>query len=78
MASQTWRRFPSLTTGQASGRVRHATINEQLDRRWTLSLDTAGTQEISVAGLARGLWRMEISWTVDSADYYYETKLVIP
>ncbi len=52
--------------------------NERFDRNWTLSLDSSGSQEISLAGLARGLWRIEVDWAVDSTTYLYQSKLIIP
>ena len=52
--------------------------NERLDRRWELSLDSTGTQEVSVAGMASGLWRIEVDWAVDSMSYIFQSKLVVP
>jgi nitrogen fixation protein FixH len=73
-------RFPGRTAGEVVGgelrMVRPS--NERLDRRWELKLDSTGSQAISMAGLARGLWRIEVAWTVDSVAYYYQSKLVMP
>lgn len=52
--------------------------NERLDRRWKLSLDSTGSQEVSVAGVAGGLWRIEVDWAVDSTSYIYQSKLIFP
>jgi nitrogen fixation protein FixH len=81
MASQALAvRFPGIAhENEVRGEVRlFRPSNERLDRRWELNLDSVGRQEISIAGLARGLWRIEIAWTVDSIAYYYESKLVMP
>jgi nitrogen fixation protein FixH len=81
MASQTLLvRFPGLAAGvQVQGELRLLRpSNEHLDQHWALTLDPARSQEISIAGLARGLWRIEVDWTVDSAAYFYQSKLVIP
>lgn len=52
--------------------------NARLDRRWPLEPDTSGVQEISIAGLARGVWWIEVDWKVDSVGYYYRSRLMIP
>jgi len=52
--------------------------NAALDRRWPVQPNTAGEQEIPVAGLASGLWRIEVDWQVDSVGYYYQTRLMLP
>ena len=52
--------------------------NLGLDRRWPLQVDSAGMQEISLAGLASGLWKIEVDGKVDAVGYYYQRKLMIP
>ena len=52
--------------------------NVWLDRHWSIVVDSTGTQDISLAGLASGLWRIEIDWKVDTVAYYYQSKLIIP
>lgn len=43
-----------------------------------LSLDTAGTQHVSLDGLAAGHWRLQVEWTVDGRPYYWERPLEKP
>jgi hypothetical protein len=52
--------------------------NAALDRRWPIQPNTSGAQEIPVAGLASGLWRIEVDWRVDSVGYYYQERLMLP
>lgn len=49
-----------------------------LDRRWTIQPDVFGVQEIPVAELTSGLWRIEVDWLVDSVGYYYQKRLMLP
>ena len=49
-----------------------------LDRRLSLQPDSTGVQKIPLAGLASGLWRIEVDWKVDSVGYYYQTRLMLP
>lgn len=50
----------------------------RLDRLFMLDLDSLGQQVISTKGLLSGLWRIEINWTMDTLDYYNESRIVIP
>jgi hypothetical protein len=52
--------------------------NARLDRRWNLSLDESGEQVVSIENMARGQWRLEIDWSLDSTNYLNETRIVIP
>ena len=52
--------------------------NAALDRRWPVQPDTSGAQEIPVADLVSGLWRIEVDWQVDAVGYYYQTRLMLP
>ena len=73
-------RIPGIRAGTSvAGEVRlNRPSNERLDQRWKLSLDSIGSQEISLAGLAQGLWRLEVDWAADSVTYFYQSKLIIP
>jgi len=52
--------------------------NARLDRQWELNLNDSGQQVLSTEGMVRGQWRMEIDWSLDSIDYFDETRIVIP
>jgi hypothetical protein len=52
--------------------------NAALDRRWPVHPDVSGAQEIPVADLVSGLWRIEVDWKVDSVSYYYQKRLMLP
>jgi hypothetical protein len=73
-------RFPGIVIPrEVSGGLRlMRPSNACLDRYWPLALDASGVQEISIAGLARGAWWIELDWKVDSVGYYYRTRLMIP
>jgi nitrogen fixation protein FixH len=49
-----------------------------LDRRLSLQLNSSGVQKIPLAGLASGLWRIEVDWKVDSVGYYYQSRMMLP
>lgn len=73
-------KFPGIATPHGvSGELRlMRPSNARLDRRWPLELDTSGVQEVSIAGLARGAWWIEVDWKIDSVGYYYRSRLMIP
>jgi nitrogen fixation protein FixH len=48
-----------------------------LDRTIPLELDAAGCQSLDAAGLAPGLWRVQIAWTVAGEEYYHDQKLIV-
>ena len=48
-----------------------------LDRSFPLKVDANGLQSLDVAGLAPGLWKVRVSWTVDNQDYYLDQKVVV-
>jgi hypothetical protein len=49
-----------------------------LDSDRPLTLTSAGTQEIDAAGWRPGLWKVQISWTVNGQDFYHEESIVTP
>jgi nitrogen fixation protein FixH len=52
--------------------------NARLDKTWDLNLDQAGQQVISTNEMVRGQWRIEVQWTLNSIEYYNETRIIIP
>jgi nitrogen fixation protein FixH len=47
------------------------------DLRIPLSIDTSGTALISTAGLGKGFWKAELSWSADDKGYFKETSFTI-
>jgi hypothetical protein len=48
-----------------------------LDRTVELAPDARGVQRLDAAGLAPGLWKVRVSWTVDHQDYFLDQKVVV-
>jgi len=48
-----------------------------MDRAVKLDLGNNGVQRLDAAGLAPGLWRVRVSWTVEKENYYLEQKVVV-
>jgi len=73
-------RFPhSALRQEISGEMRLVRPSDaNLDQRWSLKPDSAGVQEVSIAGIAKGLWRIEVDWKADTLAYYYQSRLVVP
>ncbi|MEL6133585.1 MAG: FixH family protein [Bacteroidota bacterium] len=42
-----------------------------------IALTSEETQSIDVADLARGLWRVQVTWESDSKPYYWEKPIVL-
>jgi nitrogen fixation protein FixH len=48
-----------------------------LDRAVELAPDAQGVQRLDAAGLAPGLWKVRVSWTVEKQDYFLDQKVVV-
>ena len=48
-----------------------------LDRAVKLAPDSKGVQRLDAAGLAPGLWKVRVSWTVEQQDYFLDQKVVV-
>jgi hypothetical protein len=48
-----------------------------MDRSIKLAPDTNGVQRLDAAGLAPGLWKVRISWTVERQDYFLDEKVIV-
>jgi nitrogen fixation protein FixH len=47
------------------------------DWKVPLSVDSSGAALISTAGLEKGFWKVELSWSADNKDYFKETSFTI-
>jgi hypothetical protein len=48
-----------------------------MDRTVSLAPDAKGVQRLDAAGLAPGLWKVRVSWTVERQDYFLDEKVVV-
>ena len=48
-----------------------------LDRAVKLEPDANGVQRLDAAGMAPGLWKVRVSWTVENQDYFLDQKVVV-
>jgi len=49
-----------------------------LDRELALKVDSQGCQTIEGGSLLPGLWKVRVSWTANSRDFFVDEKLVVP
>jgi len=69
---------PNPSPFQATGTIQlYRPSAIKLDREINLATDSQGVQSIDAAGLAAGLWKVRVSWTVAQQDYFMDQKLVI-
>jgi hypothetical protein len=60
----------------ASGTVHlYRPSNGRADRTAPLRLDARGSQQLSLDGLARGRWTLQLDWHVNGLTYYHEQSL---
>jgi nitrogen fixation protein FixH len=65
-------------TNQIDGKVRlFRPSNDKMDKLIPLKLDKKRMQLISDAGLAKGLWKVKVTWSDGQADYYEEEVIVL-
>jgi len=72
----------SLPPGQVAHEIRgrielYRPSAAGLDRTVELAPDPKGVQRLDAAGLAPGLWKVRVSWTVEQQDYYLDQKVVV-
>jgi hypothetical protein len=48
-----------------------------MDRTVKLEPDANGVQRLDAVGLAPGLWKVRVSWTVEHQDYFLDQKVVV-
>jgi hypothetical protein len=47
------------------------------DRTFPLQPDSKGEQDVHVSGVARGLWLVQLRWSVEAVDYYFEQAVIL-
>lgn len=47
------------------------------DRTFALHPDSKGEQDVNVSDVARGHWLVQLRWSVDGLDYYFEQPVVL-
>ena len=68
---------------EMSGRTIEGTIHlyrpsdAGLDKKIPLSPSSDGAQQVNVADLQGGLWKLRLNWKTDDAEYYVEKSLVL-
>jgi nitrogen fixation protein FixH len=63
---------------EVSGRIElYRPSASRLDRVVKLEPDTKGIQRVDAAGLIPGLWKVRVSWKVESQDYFLDQKVVV-
>jgi hypothetical protein len=69
---------PNSSPAHAAGTIQlYRPSAIKMDRQVNLATDAQGLQSIDAAGLAAGLWKVRVSWTVAQQDYFIDQKLVI-
>jgi nitrogen fixation protein FixH len=70
---------PRDATGGAIGTLTlYRPSDGRADRVVPLALDAAGTQRVSLAGVARGRWQLQLEWAAGGVRYYHEQRLDVP
>ena len=47
------------------------------DRTFALHPDSKGKQDVNVSSVARGLWLVQLRWSVETVDYYFEQPVIL-
>jgi hypothetical protein len=69
--------IPPALAAAARGTVTlYRAADPGLDSTLDLAPDSSGHQVLSTAGLADGHWLVQLRWTVDARDYYYEQAVI--
>jgi len=51
---------------------------QNLDRQLALTPNAHGVQFLDAASLAPGLWKVQVSWTVNERQYFMDQQIVLP
>ena len=51
--------------------------DSNLDKKYYLKLDETGSQQISLAGYSKGLWKVKLYWEDQDLEYYLEKILTL-
>ncbi|HYE32044.1 MAG TPA: FixH family protein [Methylomirabilota bacterium] len=49
----------------------------KLDRKFDLQLSEAAVQELAVKDMKAGLWKVQVAWTVNGVQYYFDQPLML-
>ena len=72
-------RVPAAMATLARGTVTlYRAANAGADRSVPLVPAADGTQTIATAGMASGQWRVQVQWSADGRDYYFERHVRLP
>ena len=63
-----------LTTGRIQ---LYRPSDARLDRAFELDVRSGSTQRVNAQSLPAGLWKVQLQWTVNGAEYYLDRSLVI-
>jgi nitrogen fixation protein FixH len=70
--------LPGKSKGSVSGRVLlYRPSAAGLDRQMRLDLDPEGSQRFDAHALLPGLWKVRVSWKVESQEYFVDRSVVI-
>jgi nitrogen fixation protein FixH len=71
--------LPSAHAATATGTITlYRPSDAAADRTFTLAIDGAGRQQLSVDALARGRWLLQVRWNAGGISYYFEEPVVVP
>jgi nitrogen fixation protein FixH len=71
---------PSGTApGSVSGRIHlYRPSAAGLDRKLSLELDAQGTQLVDATRLSAGLWKVRVTWSAGTQEYYLDQSVIVP
>ena len=70
--------LPNVKQNEISGTVSfYRPSDASLDSDVKLALDAAGRQNVSVASLRGGLWKVRVQWKTAGREYFFEKPIVI-
>jgi hypothetical protein len=71
-------RFPKDALPDQGTALLFRPSNANLDKKIPLHLSTTGVNTLPLGGLAKGLWRLKLSWAHAGKNYYTEHDLNLP
>jgi nitrogen fixation protein FixH len=69
---------PSTAVGARGTVTLYRAADSKADRVLDLALDPTGRQVLPTAGMVRGHWIVQLRWTADGREYYYEQRVIVP
>jgi len=70
--------LPPAQSGAAGTITWYRAADSRADRTTALALDDAGHQQLPLGGLMAGRWIVQVCWTANGRDYYYEQAVLLP